>query len=85
MSKLTGVVLYRVFAEGTKSESSRPYIFLENGSQILLYKKSDNPFENKGFINYENQTITVEGEFSNGVFIVENILEDNKLPKNEEE
>lgn len=85
MSKLTGVVLYRIFAEGTKSESSRPYIFLENGSQILLYKKSDNPFENKGFTNYENQTITVEGEFSNGVFIVENILEDNKLPKNEEE
>ena len=41
MSKLTGQILYKTFAEGSKSESSRPYICLENGTQILLYKKND--------------------------------------------
>ena len=44
MTTLTGIIQYKIFAEGTKSESSRPYIVLENGSQILLYKKNDNPF-----------------------------------------
>lgn len=74
MTHLTGKIQYKTFAEGTKSECLRPYIFLENGSQILLYKKNDNPFENKGFTEYENQTISIEGEFENGTFLVETIL-----------
>ena len=60
MTTLTGIIQYKIFAEGTKSESSRPYIVLENGSQILLYKKNDNPFENIGFSSYEGQKVLVE-------------------------
>ena len=60
MTTLSGIIQYKIFAEGTKSESSRPYIILENGSQILLYKKNDNPFENTGFSSYEGQKVLVE-------------------------
>ena len=75
MQKLTGTIHYKLFAEGTKSESQRPYIFLDNGGQILLYKKEDNPFETNGFTAYDGKEVTVEGEFTEGVFEVETILE----------
>ena len=75
MTTLTGIIQYKNFAEETKSESSRPYIVLENGSQILLYKKNDNPFENTGFSGYEGQKVSVEGELENGTFVVENITQ----------
>ena len=77
MTKITGVVEYKAFAERTKSESSRPYIILENGSQILLYKKGDNPFENNGFTDYEGKKITAEGELVNGVFEVSSVEEED--------
>ena len=75
MTKLVGTIQNKTYAEGTKSESSRPYIILENGSQILLYKKNDNPFENTGFSSYEGQKVYVEGELVNGTFVVENITQ----------
>lgn len=70
MTKLTGIIEYKVFAEGTKSESSRPFLCFENGTQILLYKKGDNPFENNGFTEFDGKKVTVEGELVNGVFEV---------------
>lgn len=75
MTKLTGVIEYKIFAEGTKSESLRPYIVLENGGRILLYKKGDNPFENKGFAGFEGKKIIAEGELVDGVFEVLSVTE----------
>lgn len=65
---LIGVVEYKLFAEGTKSESKRPFICLANGTQILLYKKNDNPFENNFFQKFEGMKVTITGDFVNGVF-----------------
>ena len=56
MTKLVGTIQNKTYAKGTKSESSRPYIVLENGGQILLYKKNDNPFENNFFSSYEGNS-----------------------------
>ena len=67
MANLIGKIQYKVFAQGTKSESKRPFICFENGTQILLYKKDDNPFENK--------TVEVEGDLVNGVFEVTSVKE----------
>lgn len=75
MLKLTGILNFRTFAEGTKSESLRPYLDLENGSRFLLYKTSDNPFENNAFNGFEGKKITVSGDFSDGVFKVESFEE----------
>lgn len=77
MTKLSGFIQYKTFAEGTKSESSRPYIILENGSQILLYKMNDNPFENKGLLEFEGKNVSVEGELVNGIFEVSSVSEVN--------
>ena len=65
---LSCFVEYKLFAEGTKSESKRPFICLENGTQILLYKKNDNPFENNFFQKYEGMKVSINGDFVNGVF-----------------
>lgn len=75
MTKITGIVEYKTFAERTKSESLRPYIIMENGSRILLYKREDNPFENKGFKEFEGKKVTAEGELVNGVFEVASVQE----------
>ena len=75
MANLIGKIQYKVFAQGTKSESKRPFICFENGTQILLYKKNDNPFENNFFSSYEGQKVLVEGELVNGTFVVENITQ----------
>ena len=48
---------------------------LENGGQILLYKKNDNPFENNFFSSYEGKKVVMEGELVNGTFVVENIIQ----------
>lgn len=79
MTTLKGKIEYRTFAEGTKSESQRPYICFENGTQILLYKKNDNPFENKGFTEYEGLEVQVEGELNGGTFVVENVQTESSL------
>ncbi|MBQ0052471.1 MAG: hypothetical protein KBT11_10490 [Treponema sp.] len=75
MTKISGTIEYKTFAAGSKSESLKPFILLENGSQILLYKKNDNPFENKGFADFESKKVIVEGELVNGVFEVSSIAE----------
>lgn len=85
MIKLIGLIQYRVFAEGTKSESKRPFICFENGTQIRLYKQDDNPFENKGFLPYENKTVKVEGNLINGVFEVVSIEEYQEKEKTSDE
>lgn len=73
--KFTGIVKYLPFAEGTKSESLRPYIILGKGSRILLYKKDDNPFENKFFKAFEGKKVNLEGELENGTLNVESVSE----------
>lgn len=70
---LTGTVKYLPFAQGTKSESLRPYILLGKGSRILLYKKSDNPFENNFFASFDGQKVRVSGEIVNGTLEVDSV------------
>ena len=40
-----------------------------------LYKKDDNPFENNGFLSFEDKTVEVEGDLVNGVFEVTSVKE----------
>ncbi len=84
--EITGTVKYLTFAEGSKSESLRPYVCVENGTRILLYKKNDNPFENKGFSEYDGCKVQIKGEFVKGVLEVDEIaLLEKTLPENVEE
>ncbi len=73
MSKIKGFVKLQVFAEGSKSESLRPYILFGNGGKLLLYKKDDNPFENQSLKDFIDKFVYIEGELVNEVFEVETI------------
>ena len=73
MNQFTGTVSFELFAQGTKSESERPYLITEKGDKILLYKKNDNPFENRGFAEYADRQVVLEGELVNGVLHVETV------------
>lgn len=79
---LTGTIQSKLYAQGSKSECMKPYIFLENGSQILLYKENDNPFENNAFTEYEGKNVSVTGEFTDGVFTV-NAIDENTQSQEE--
>lgn len=40
-----------------------------------FYIKDDNPFENNGFLSFEDKTVEVEGDLVNGVFEVTSVKE----------
>lgn len=71
--RLEGVLRLLPFAPGSKSEGIRPFLVGDDGSRVLLYKKQDNPFENRGFHGVENQRVQVEGELRGGTFHVEQL------------
>jgi len=73
MIKIKGFVKLQVFAEGSKSESLRPYIIFGNGGKLLLYKKNDNPFENQSLKDFIDKFVCIEGELVNEVFEIETI------------
>jgi|GEM_PF-6890190 len=75
MKQFTGTVQYAPFAQGSKSEGERPFLVAEDGSRILLYKKNDNPFENKGLSAYAGKRVLLQGEVVNGAIEVEAVEE----------
>lgn len=72
-SKITleGVVQFLPFGTGSKSEGLRPYLVQDDGTKILLFKKQDNPFENRGLSGYQNQRVKVQGENINNCLHLE--------------
>ena len=74
ITELTGKIKFDSFAKETKSESKRPYLIMENGDKILLYKNNDNPFENKGFAEFENKKVLVSGEINDNTFVVTQVV-----------
>lgn len=75
MAQFTGTVTYRQFAQGSKSEGARPFLVMEDGSRVLLYKKNDNPFENKGLATYTGKRVVLQGEIVKNVLEVESVEE----------
>ena len=84
ITKLTEKINFDVFAAATKSESKRPYLITETGEKILLYKLNDNPFENKGFTEFEGKNVTVAGEFKDNAFIVIEVIVNSEDSAKEE-
>ena len=75
METLTGKIEYAPYASSSKSESTRPFLITDDGNKILLYKKNDNPFENKGFTAFEGKRVTVHGGLEKDTFVVSEISE----------
>jgi hypothetical protein len=75
MAQFTGTVTYGQFANGSKSEGERPFLIMEDGSSMLLYKKNDNPFENKGMAAYDGKKVVLQGEIVKDVIEVDSVEE----------
>ena len=73
---LTGMVIFKLVNEGSKSEGLQPYLACEDEKEIHLFLKDSNPFENNQLKNYENKTITAEGIIKDNTFIIHEIKTD---------
>lgn len=58
---LSGYVRFHPYAEGTKSESTRPYLELLSGGERSLYKQGDNPFINESLVPFNDKRCEVVG------------------------
>lgn len=61
VEKLTGVVEFRPFAAGSKSESQQPFLVLEDGTSLRIKHINDNPFSNETLKKFEGKTVVVIG------------------------
>ena len=73
MLTLTGKVVFKLANEGSKSESSQPYLLTSEGKEIHLYLEASNPFENNQLKKYEGKEVTVCGLNKDNTFIIEKI------------
>ena len=70
-----GTIIFKLVDEGSKSERRAP--FLKEPGEVPptpLYLKHDNPFENRGFADYEGKEVELVGEVDNGgTLVVESV------------
>jgi len=74
-TKLSGVVVFLMSNEGSKSESVLPYLYQSRAVPCLpLMLKNDNPFENNGLVEYDGVRVEIEGRIAaSGTFIIDEI------------
>ena len=74
MEVLEGVVVFLTYAEGTKSESRRPFLYIgRNSDPIRLWVKEDNPFENNKLYGFDGKRVIIKGEINKDVFEISDI------------
>ena len=61
---IEGRIIFRLFAEGSKSESMQPYLVLPDGSEVRVTFSGDNPFENTSLEDDDGRTVIVSGDYS---------------------
>lgn len=65
--KLTGTVVFLKSNEGSKSEAVVPFLYRGRDMPLQrIMRKDDNPFENRGFVEYDGKVVDLYGELSNG-------------------
>ena len=72
-----GVLKFDTYAQGSKSESMQPYLVLDTGEKMRLYKEADNPFENESLISFSNKRVQIIGRINDtdGILIIDSIKE----------
>ncbi|HWW40253.1 hypothetical protein [Pedobacter sp.] len=75
MMKLTGKIILKPFATGSKSEHDAVYLETTTGD-YLLQRKDDNPFECSDLESFAGKNVTVEGELTDYLFIANDVTEE---------
>ena len=72
---LVGTVVFLAANRGSKSEGTFPFLYLGRDARpVRLLLKGDNPFENKGFSEYDGKAVEVSGKTTDaGLFVVETV------------
>ena len=73
---VTDKVIFKLANEGSKNESSQPYLLTSEGEEIHLYLEASNPFENNQLKKYEEKIITAEGMMKDNTFVIKEIIPD---------
>ena len=72
---ISGKVVQKKFAKGSKSESKAIYIQTKD-AEYLLRKVGDNPFENKGLLPFIGKNVKAEGSLSDYLFLAKEVWEE---------
>ena len=72
---LVGTVVFLAANRGSKSEGTFPFLYLgRDAKPVRLLLKGDNPFENKGFVEYDGKVVEVSGKTTEaGMLVVETV------------
>lgn len=67
-----GTIIFLKAHAGSKSECELPYLYSGKSEPLVpLYMENDNPFENKGLVQYDGVRVAVSGSAGrNNDFIV---------------
>lgn len=77
----SGTVIFQKINEGSKSESTQPFLYINQNQIIHLFLKDSNPFENNNLQKYDGCNVTVEGYMDNDTFIIHSISSETTFPK----
>ncbi|RQO71482.1 hypothetical protein DBR40_16915 [Pedobacter sp. KBW01] len=72
--KLTGKIVVKPFALGSKSAHDAVYLETTTGD-YLIQREQDNPFESSDLKALSGKNVAAEGELDNYLFIAKNITE----------
>lgn len=76
---ITGTIRTGVHGAGSKSEHLAVYMDTEGGTH-RLQRRGGNPFHDEWLLGLAGKTVTLEGEVSGRVFLVDG-TEDQSLPR----
>ena len=65
---ISGTVIQKTFAKGSKSEHEAIYIVTDQG-EFVLRKKDDNPFENKALLSFVGKKVQADGTLKDYLFL----------------
>ncbi len=80
---IEGRIIFRLFAEGSKSGSMQPYLVLPDGSEVRVTFSGDNPFENSSLVDDDGLAVVVSGDYcphDPSLFEITSIME-KKIPE----
>ena len=59
-----GLVHFASFADGSKSESTQPFLETDTGQTIRLHIPGDNPFSNDRLKEFDQKRCKIRGQFN---------------------
>ena len=71
--QLTGVVIERAIAQGSKSEQQKAIVLKTDNGDFVLRKNGENPFESSSLRDYVGKQVRVTGNAVDYLFFADNI------------